>query len=101
MDTEIKERIAYYLGLYGELREQCGSSEVAIAVLQQLGKDTRMAKIQNWEKRNDENGTNGDMPATTKQLAFMRKLGLDIPTSVTKKEASALIDEEKRNREAA
>ena len=97
METEIEERIAYYASLYAKLRKEFGAADVAIAVLEQVGKDTRMAKLRTWEQSNGANGTNGDVPATTKQLDFMRMLGLDVPDGLTKKEASALIDEELGN----
>jgi len=45
------------------------------------------------EMRQDREVRNS-MPATEKQKKFMTRLGIDYPKTVTKQEASQLIDEE-------
>jgi len=57
-------------------------------LLTEISKDIRMERI-----RQEHESNNGD-PATDKQRKFMKKLGIDFPETVTKQEASSLIDEE-------
>jgi len=85
MDEDIKEKVEGYLWLFEQIKEKSGSETVALALLQEIGKDRRMEEMQ--EAKNNE-------PATAKQKRFMDDLGIKYPKTVTKKEASALIDEE-------
>jgi hypothetical protein len=41
-----------------------------------------------------EKEAKNSVPATDRQKKFMKKLGIDFPETVTKQEASLLIDEE-------
>jgi len=46
------------------------------------------------ERIKQEREISNDDPATDKQRKFMKKLGIDFPETLTKQEASSLIDEE-------
>ena len=84
-----------YVKLYSELQSQGLSEEVVIAMLQEVGKDSRVERMQagNGQRAGNENGVrNGDMPATEKQLGYLKKLGVEVSAGLTKRQASELID---------
>ena len=92
---EVQAKLEWYGDLYERALEQVSVSDAACVLVQQIGKDLRMTKI---NAGSDENVSgvkrviNGDEPATRKQLAFLKRLGVEeIPE--TKAEASDLIDE--------
>jgi len=88
MDEDIKEKVEGYLWLLEQIRQRVEESSVAIALLSEIRKDQRMEQIkEEREARNNE-------PATPKQRKFMDDLGIKNSKNVTKKEASALIDDE-------
>ena len=88
MKTEtIQQRVDEYLKLYDDIKDRTGDERIALSILQEVNKDIRMAQIR--EER--ENGN--DKPATEKQLNYLKKLGVDVSVDLTKKQASALIDE--------
>jgi len=88
MDQNIQAKLDKYLGLFEELKQRTNDERVALTLLQEVSKDRRMD-----EMREEKEAKNND-PATEKQKNFMKKLGIDFPKTVTKREASALIDEE-------
>ena len=88
MDENIQAKLESYLELFEEIRQKTGDERTALSLLQEVSKDRRMEEIrQEKEAKNSE-------PATEKQKNFMKKLGIKVPKSVTKQEASVLIDEE-------
>ena len=89
MDIKIKDKLHAYLEIFDEILEKTDSESTAIVLLQEISKDLRMEKI-----KEGQNAKNEDQPATDKQKKFMKKLGLDFPKNITKKEASVMIDEE-------
>jgi len=73
--------------------DEVHDKEVAVVILDQLGKDRRVAAM---EKRNGfGSNSSSDESATEKQLQYMEKLGLDVQPGISKREASALIDQAK------
>jgi hypothetical protein len=76
------------LELLQEIRQETDDSRVATVLLSEICKDRRMQEIRQEREAND------NQPATEKQKRFMDDLGIKYPKTVTKKEASALIDEE-------
>lgn len=88
--TEI-ERIESYVVLFNEIKRRTSNDEIAIAILAQIGKDSRLAKMQSRERRSEMRS--GEQPATQKQRAFLERLGTKIPDGLTKAQASAMIDE--------
>jgi len=88
MEYDIKEKIDSYVEIFDSIREKTDSDDTAVAILQEITKDRRSEEIrEEREKKNSE-------LATEKQKNFMKKLGIKYPRTVTKKEASILIDEE-------
>jgi len=88
MNPNIQGKLEKYLELFQEIRGKVDDERTALTLLQEVSKDRRMEQIR--EEREMKNGE----PATTRQLQFMKKLGIEIPPGVTKKQASMLIDEE-------
>lgn len=62
-----------------------GKQSIALAIMQELAKDRRMAEIA--EAREKNNGS----PATARQVAYARTLGIELPENATKEEATKLI----------
>lgn len=88
MNTNIEGKLEGYLELFEEIKGRVKDDILARTILSEVSKDRRMEQIR--EEREMKNGE----PATTRQLQFMKKLGIEIPAGVTKQQASALIDEE-------
>jgi len=88
MDEDMKEKLNCYLELLDEIKAKTENEQVAVAVFGEIAKDFRMKRmIEEREARNNE-------PATAKQKKFMDDLGIKYQRNVSKREASALIDEE-------
>jgi hypothetical protein len=88
MNSNTQGKLDEYLELYGEIQRKTGEEKVALTLLTEISKDRRVEEMK--EDREKKNGE----PATEKQKKFMDSLGVDYPKNITKKEASALIDEE-------
>ncbi len=88
MDKNIQTKVDGYLDIFQDIRRKTSDDKIALALLQEVSKDRRSDEIkQEKELRNNQ-------PATEKQRKFMDSLGIKYPKSVTKQEASVLIDEE-------
>ena len=87
----MNKKIDYYVSLLEQIEQKVSDPQKAIAVLQQIGKDSRMEKIQS--ERAQDNST--DELATPKQLEFLKDLGVDVKPGLAKQEASDLIAEAK------
>ena len=88
MNPNIQAKLEAYLELFQEIKSRVGDEILARAILSEVSKDRRMEQIR--EEREMRNGE----PATTRQLQFMKELGIKIRAGITKKQASMLIDEE-------
>jgi len=88
MEQNTQTKLNSYLELFGQIRQKTSDEKIAMSLLSELSKDRRMEEIkQDRELRNSQ-------PATAKQKKFMDDLGIKYPKTVTKQEASVLIDEE-------
>jgi len=87
MEDETQQRVNAYAQLLEEIRQQVNDVQIAIAILQEVTKDQRMTSIR------EERKVNGDYPATEKQLAYLKNLGVEADANMTKQQASSLIDE--------
>lgn len=85
MKTE-KKSIDQYVELYDAIQEKTPSDEVAIAILQEIGKDKRSKIIAE---------VRGNEPATEKQKNYLKDLGIEFEDSITKKDASDMIEQGK------
>ena len=88
METDTQQTVDRYISLFDGISEKVNSDVVAIAILQEVSKDRRSGEIRT------ERAAQSSEPATEKQKQFMKKLNIRVPATVTKHEASALIDEE-------
>ncbi len=86
MKTEMMKSINQYVELYDAIQEKAPSEESAIAILQEIGKDKRSKKF--TEAKDDE-------LATEKQKNYLKDLGVEFDDSITKKEASDMIEQTK------
>jgi len=91
----LKQEASEYVALLDELRIRLGDTESALAVLDQIGKDRRVRMMGTRDSglvAGNGYSSNGDEPATPKQLGLLRRLGINPPAGLTKKSASTLID---------
>ena len=88
MEADTQERLGQYLELLEEIKERTGDEVMAFRLLTEISKDRRMELIR--QEREKSNGNS----ATAKQREFMKKLNIKFPRTVTKQEASMMIDEE-------
>ena len=79
-----------YLELFERVKAKVGSDEVALAVVEQVGKDNRVEKMYGNGTKGNGAG-NGDVPATEKQIGYLKSLGVEVLAGLTKKQASELI----------
>jgi len=76
-----------YAALYDKIMAKVRDERVARTILSETAKDQRMQVIR--DEREAQNG----QPATTRQLEYLKTLGVKVKPGLTKKEASGLIDE--------
>ena len=86
---EIQMKVDFYADAFEKANAKLGNAELASLIVQQIGKDLRTAQIQGTS---GNSGNGNGTQATPKQLAYLERLGVDVPAGVTKKQASELID---------
>ena len=95
---EIHQKLDVYAQVLNEATERFGDGQVALAVVEQVGKDLRMAQIfderrrRSGSKQGSGNDNDDDPAATEKQIAYLKSLNVDVPPNLMKGQASALID---------
>ena len=98
MENKITEKIEGYLKLLESIKVRVGDDRIAMDILKEVQKDLRMEQIReerasNGNSHNNSHTGSNDRPATQPQINYLRKLGVSVPTGLTKKRASELIDE--------
>ena len=88
---EMQNKMTEYVDLFEEIRGKVGDDQIAVALVEQVGKDSRTELLRANRAANSENGD--PTAATAKQIAFLKRLGVDVPAGVSKEEASELIDQ--------
>ena len=88
MEFNVQSKMEEYLALLEQIKERTEDERTAVSLLQEISKDRRSGEIRT------ERAAQSNEPATEKQKQFMKKLNIQFPATVTKHEASALIDEE-------
>ena len=86
MKASIQAKVDHYLELLEQLKGKVSDEGSAVRILGEIAKDERMSQMR--EERESMNGE----AATTKQLQYLRTLGVEIAPGLTKKQASRLID---------
>jgi hypothetical protein len=94
MKFDVQSKLDEYLRLLEQIKQKTTDERTAVALLQEVSKDRRSAEIRE-ERETKSSDTNTSQPATEKQKQFMKKLGIKFPATVTKQEASLMIDEER------
>ena len=89
LKIEMENKIEEYANLLEQIKKQIPDSSEAVAILNQIGKDKRTELIQGLQN------PTSDLPATEKQKKYMDSLGIVYDDSVTKKEASDMIEQSK------
>ena len=88
---EMRNRMTEYVDLFKEARNKVGDDQIALAVLEQVGKDCRVERMNSPARSKASSG--GSSQATEKQVAFLKQLGVEAPAGVSKQGASELIDQ--------
>ena len=81
---EIEQYVKQFNDIAAKLNGR-GKQTIALAIMQEVAKDRRMAEIA--EARQNNNGS----PATARQVAYARALGIELPENTTKEQATKLI----------
>ncbi len=87
---DIQAQVDFYADAFEKANAKLGNAELASLIVQQIGKDLRTAQIQGGS--GNSGNSNGDVPATPKQLAYLQRLGINVPAGLSKQQASELID---------
>ncbi|MCH8823238.1 MAG: hypothetical protein IH984_06980 [Planctomycetes bacterium] len=88
---DIQMKVDFYADAFEKTHVRVGNGELASMIVPQIGKDLRTAQIQNANGNSCK--SNGDVAATPKQLAYLKRLGVSFEEGLSKKQASELIDE--------
>ena len=88
--------VEQYMQKYEQIKASVKSDEIAAVILDQLGKDRRVEAMKNGAAEGESKRVvRGDEPATQKQKDYLAKLQVPFEEGLTRKEASAKIDEAK------
>lgn len=100
METERQQGkgIEYYAALYRSIREGVASDEAALGIF--AGMVYGMANHSEPGERSDRPEVNG-YPATDRQVAYLRRLGVEPREGMSKEETSRLLDQLLENRQEA
>ena len=90
---EMNERLEEYLGLFETVKTRVGDEQVACEIINQVGKDSRCDKMRDGGVGQAAVSRDPDAPATSKQISYLKRLGVEVPEGVTKYQASELIDQ--------
>jgi esterase/lipase len=97
MRFDIQSKVSEYSKLITAIKEQFDEPAEVLAVLQEICKDMRVAEMK------QEKIYNSDLPATEKQIAYLKNYGAIVTKNVdidslTKQQASNLIGESEKIR---
>ena len=95
MNEKQYPKVDKYVELFDIVREKSDNDQIAIAIFQEILKDSRTEKIQNNKKVVNDNS-----PATEKQIQYLKRLGSHVPDNLNRKQASELIDKAKQWQES-
>ena len=90
MDEKMKGKVDKYFDLLAEIKTKVQDELAAVRILSEIARDLRMEQI------SKERGRNGgsDGLATSAQLRYLKRLGVQVTPGLSKQQASALIDAE-------
>ena len=87
MVEENETLLMRYLELFAGVKQKVMNDTAAAAIFQEIARDRRMQHIK------PERGADGEVPATDKQIGYLKKLGVDIPPKLSKQKASEILDQ--------
>jgi len=90
---EIQNKVHKYVQVFDDMKKRVGSDEVAAVILEQVGKDNRCELMRDGGVRQAVVNRDPDAPATSKQIGYLKHLGVEISERLTKEQASELIDQ--------
>ena len=96
MQEQMQTKLDGYVAVFEAAKARTGSDEVAAMIVEQLGKDSRTAILQNGRGNGAAKPTvvDRDGAATPKQVGLLRRLGAkEFPAGLTKAAASSWIDQ--------
>ena len=93
MKFDMQSKLGEYMQLLEQIKQKTQDERTAVSLLQEVSKDRRTAEIR-AERGQTDAETSNSVPATEKQKSFMKNLKIEFPDTVTKLEASKLLDEE-------
>ena len=101
MNEAIQTQLDGYVEAFEMAKERVGDVEVARTIVQEIGKTQRTEMLRGKSPSNNDGKRviDGDAPASEKQLAFLKRLGVKAEPGISKAEASQLIDEALANSE--
>ena len=88
---EMQNRMTEYVDLFEEVRGKVGDDQIAVALVEQVGKDSRTELLRANRAASSEDVD--PTAATRKQIGFLKRLGVEVPAGVSKQDASELIDQ--------
>ena len=90
----VKEYVDLYLEIYDKLKlVNFNKEQVAMCILQEISKDKRGNEIEKNKRT-----YNSVLPATEKQLEYLKQLGIVVNLPLTKNGASDLIEKTKADK---
>ena len=96
IDTKfVDERVNHYIQLFETIRNKVGDDHLAVALLEQCGRDMRVAQMRSNDRAERRVSTaNHEAPASDRQLAFLGRLNVkNVPKNLSMAQASRMIDE--------
>ena len=95
MEDETQSKLEGYIETFEAARKRVGDEHVASVIVQEIAKDARSMQIRAERQGNREIPTSngGGDQATVKQIALLKVLGVKLPDYLSKRQASAMIDE--------
>lgn len=85
MDSEFENIVDRYMAIFQRVHQVMQNVDATIAILQEVAKDLRMARIEAKKRTLTKH-------ATPKQLALLQELKVEYAPEISTKEASQLID---------
>ena len=89
MKIDIQPKIEEYVRLLDQIKEKFGEGDDSLTILQEIRKDIRTSYIR------QQKGHYYQFPATEKQIAYLKALGMAIHEGLTSNQASTLIEKTK------
>ncbi len=96
IDTKfVDERVNHYIQLFETIRNKVGDDHLAMALLEQCGRDMRVAQMRsNDQAERSVRAANQEAPASDRQRAFLDRLNVkNVPQNLSMAQASRMIDE--------